>query len=230
MFLSTSSTENAFVAPNHMQINQTPFAYLGALHPGTFYPWNKAEENSIHGTFNSGNYKEAFHRWTVLHFTQQDLTPEEHSVLSTGEHSSWKHSTRKHSIRGTFHQEHSTLSTEGEHSMVEYVTWEHSIQGTFHREHSTFSAEEHSMQEHSVVEYSTWEHSIGEPQHRETFQLGIFNLGHRKPIDIPRGTLHPFARGTFHRGIFNSRKNHLGNMPPFHMEIFHISLNRTKQK
>ena len=122
--------------------------------------------------------------------------------------------------------------------MVEYSTWEHSVRGTFHRgtfhcEHSTFFTEAHSMQEHSIVEYSTWEHSIGE-WNRETFQPGIFNLGLRKPVDIPRGTLHPFARGTFHRGIFNSGKKHLGNMPsgtlhPFHMEIFHIPLNKTKQ-
>ena len=34
---------DAFVPPNHMQINKIPFAYRGILHPGTFYPWNKAE-------------------------------------------------------------------------------------------------------------------------------------------------------------------------------------------
>lgn len=190
----------------------------------------KLRGNSIYGTFNSGNYKEAFHQsnrssGTVLHSTQQDLTPEEHSTLSTGEHSTREHSTRQHSIRGTFHQKHSTFSTEGEHSMVEYSAWEHSVRGTFHRgtfhcEHSTFFTEAHSMQEHSIVEYSTWEHSIGEPQHRETFQPGIFNLGHRKPVDIPRGTLHPFARGTFHHGIFRSGKNTWGTWHQEHSTLF----------
>ena len=222
-----------------MQINKTPFACRGALHPGTFYPWNKAE-----GKFHPRNIQlgelygsvppvEAFIRGsTTFHPARFNSRGTFHPFNRGAFHVGTFHQARFH--QGNIPPETLHLFffffTEGEHSMVEYSTWEHSVRGTFHRgtfhcEHSTFFTEAHSMQEHS----------IGEPQHRETFQPGIFNLGHGKPVDIPRGTLHPFARGTFHRGIFNSGEKHLGNMPsgtlhPFHMEIFHIPLNKTKQK